>query len=148
MARNRNKKLRKVQMYRDKLMARVTTLEGYVRHGQAVLGEIRKALAKEDHLRAYALATDEEGAQWVLTHVDKNDVINELALVYRMLNVERTYTSNITTAVRARDLLRLAALAANHTAESRAHDQMLDQWSKDHGFIRSLRKELENEDAA
>ena len=146
MARNRNKKVNKLRRYRDKLLQRITNLEGMVRHGTEVLWEIRKALQNENHLRAYALASDEEGSQQVLRHVDKNELVKELALTYRMLNVERKYSADIQVAARQRDYLRVAALSADHQAESIAHDKMLSTWSKDHGFTKSVRKEMEDED--
>lgn len=141
MARNRNKKLSKLRRYRDKLLERVTNLEGMVRHGTEVLWEIRKALQGENHLRAYALASDEEGSQQVLRHVKVNELAKELSLVYRMLSVERRYSADIQVAANQRDYLRVAALSADHQAESIAHDKMLTTWSKDHGFTRSLRDE-------
>ena len=147
MARTRSKKVNKLRAYRDKLLERITNLEGDVRHNQGVLWEIRKALQQENHLRAYALASDEEGSQQVLRHVKVNELAKELALIYRMLIVERNYTEEVQVAARHRDYLRVAALCADHEAETSAHDKMLVRWSKDNGYTRSLRDE-DNEDVA
>ena len=145
MANRRNRKVLKLRTYRDKLLVRVTNLEGMVRHSAHVMREIRKALQQENHLRAYALASDEEGIGQLLKHVKKNEVVKELTLAYRMLNVERRYTEEVAVAARNRDYLRVAALSADHQAESIAHDKMLSTWSADHGFTRGLKKEIEED---
>ena len=142
----KNKKIRKLRLYRDKLLVRVTNLEGMVRHATEVMWAIRKALQDENHLRAYALASDEEGSQHVLRHVKINEVVKELALVYRFLIVERKFTMDIHRAAEQRDYLRVAAICADHKAEEAAHEKMLSHWSQDHGFTRTLRQEMEDED--
>ena len=141
----KNKKIRKLRLYRDKLLVRVTNLEGMVRHANEVMWAIRKALQDEDHLRAYALASDEEGSQHVLRHVKINEVVKELALVYRFLIVERKFTLDIHRAAEQRDYLRVAAICANHKAEEQAHENMLSRWSTDHGFTNKLREEGKDE---
>ena len=139
----RNRKVQKLRAYRDKLMMRVTNLETDVRHTQEVMREIRKALQEENLIRAYALAANDEtqGSQLALAHVEKNQIVAELALVYRFLSVERKYTEDIQRAAQARDFLRVAALTADHMAESIAHDSQLSEWSKTRGYTRSLRNE-------
>ena len=148
MSRNKNKKARKLQNYRDKLLVRITNLEGTVRHYVEIMNWIRKCLQLEDTLRAYALASEPEDKQHadLKEFVDKNEVAKELALAYRMLNVERRYTEQIKSAAEQRDYLRVAALTAQHQAEGQAHDKMLARWSTDHGFKYSMKKEMEDED--
>ena len=148
MSRNKNKKARKLQNYRDKLLVKITNLEGTVRHYVEIMGWIRKCLQLEDTLRAYALASDPEDTLHVdlKEFIDKNEIAKELALAYRMLNVERQYSADIQVAANQRDYLRVAALSAQHQAEAIAHDKMLARWSTDHGFKYSMKKEMENED--
>lgn len=148
MSRNKNKKARKLQNYRDKLLMRVTNLEGTVRHYVEIMGWIRKCLQLEDHLRAYALASEPEDKLHLdlKEFIDKNEIAKELALAYRMLNVERRYSADIQVAASHRDYLRVAALSAQHQAEANAHDKMLARWSTDHGFKFSMKKEMEDED--
>lgn len=149
----RNKKVIKLRHYRDKLLARITTLEQQLRTNHEMFRQIRKALSQEEGatLRAYAIATDgldetlnTDTEDYVsLEFISKNDAVAELTLVYRMLAVERNYTYEMGRALNTQDLLRMAALAADHTAEQIAHDKMLSTWSKDHGFTKSLRDECE-----
>jgi hypothetical protein len=156
MSRNKNKKARKLQNYRDKLLVRVTNLEGAVRHYVEIMDWVRKCLQLEDYLRAYALASEPDDKvipnDILRLHVDlkefidKNEIAKELALAYRMLNVERQYTKQIQVAAHQRDYLRVAALCAEQVAEAKAHDQMLSRWSQDHGFKYSMKKEMEDED--
>lgn len=148
MSRNKNKKARKLQNYRDKLLMRVTNLEGTVRHYVEIMGWIRKCLQLEDHLRAYALASEPDDKLHLdlKEFIDKNEIAKELALAYRMLNVERQYSADIQVAANQRDYLRVAALSAQHQAEAIAHDKMLARWSTDHGFKFSMKKEMEDED--
>ena len=145
MAKSRNKTVTKLRLYRDKLMLKATNLEGIHRLNNAVLREVRTALEKEDYLRAYALASVDHN---VLGPKDiaLNDIAKELTLIYRILSVERKYSESIMVAAQNRDYLRVAALSAEHQAESIAHDKMLSSWSADHGFTRSIRKEIDNED--
>ena len=145
MPRNTNKKVKKLRAYRDKLLERITNLEGMVRHQQEVLWEIRKALQQENHLRAYALASDEEGSQQVLRHIKTNEIVKELTLVYRFLAVERGIVNDIVRAATQRDYLRVAALCADHKAEAYAHDKVLSSWGDDHGYTGRL-KEMERID--
>lgn len=146
MSRNRNKRLQKVRRYRDKLIEKITNLEALLRHQTIVNGEIKKALSNEDTLRAYALA-DGNGQNDTLTSLSTvNELASELALVYRMLNVERKFGAQILIAAGQRDYLRVAALAADHNMEAKAHDDMLSRWSRDHGFTRILREEAHDED--
>lgn len=148
MARNKHKRLNKLRRYRDQLLLKITNLEGHAKHHNLVMHEIRKALAKDDSLRAYALASDEEGIWSKLKGTELVEIMKELALAYRTLNIERKYTAEIGIAARQRDYLRVAALAETLAAEVEAHDRVLADWSKDHGFTRSLRKELKDENVA
>jgi hypothetical protein len=146
MARTRNKKVQKLRTYRDKLLVKITNLEGTVRHYVEIMGWIRKCLQLEDNLRAYALASDPEDTLHadLKEFIDKNEIAKELALAYRMLNVERRYTAEVQAAAERRDYLRVAALSADHQAESIAHDKMLGEWTRDHGFKHSMKKEMED----
>ena len=147
----RNKKVLKLREYRDKLLAQITMLERDARTHKERFRMIRKAIAneKEGALRVYAIATeglDDDGyggsnGHLPIEFIDKNEAIAELTLVYKMLAVERQYTNEIDKALKSRDLLRMAALAADHFAEQNAHDKMLSTWSRDHGFTKSLRDE-------
>lgn len=137
----RNRKVLKLRAYRDKLLGKITNDEGIIRSYQASLREIRKALQQEDTLRAYALASEEPPHPQLTEFNEKNEIVKELTLVYRFLAVERNYTDQITRAAAHRDYLRVAALVADHKAEQVAHDRMLESWSEDHGFTRSLRDE-------
>lgn len=149
----RNKKVIKLRRYRDKLIAQMTILEHHLRTNKEMFKQIRKALSsdKDNTLRAYAIATEgldeqlnTDAEDYVsLEFVSKNDAVAELTLVYKMLAVEREYTYEIGRSLNTRDLLRMAALAADHTAEQVAHDKMLSSWSKDHGFTKSLRDECD-----
>jgi hypothetical protein len=123
-------------------LEKITNLEGVVRHNVMTFSMVRKCLQQEDYLRAYALASDDEHDD-LKDFVTTNEVAKELALVYRMLNVERNYTDELTKAANRRDYLRVAALCADHHDEQIAHDKMLTRWSKDHGFTRSLRDEFD-----
>jgi hypothetical protein len=149
---NRSKKVLKLRRYRDKLIGNNVVLNGKLRMYESTLEHITVALQKEDYLRAAALASlphNEEVRTEMSLDWDKNEIIKELALVYRFLVVEREYTKNIRMAVNQRDYLRIAALAADHAAEANAHDKMLTLWSQDHGFTKSLReREKEDEDVA
>lgn len=142
----RNKKVIKLRLYRDKLIARIVHLEAKSREHTEILRQTRKALQKEDTLRAYAIISDPDvlttGAI-SLSFLEKNDAIAELTLVYKMLAIERNYTFELGRALNTQDLLRMAALTADHTAEQVAHDKLLSSWSKDHGFTKSLREEIE-----
>jgi hypothetical protein len=149
MARNRNKKLTKLRQYRDKLLEIITNLEGTIRRYEELCRSARKALHQNDTLRAYALvaAADNDNGLNAAT-LEKQQIINELALVYRFLAVERNYTHAMHKAALHRDYLRVAALCADHKAEEAAHDKMLSRWSEEgHGFTRSLREQLHDEDA-
>lgn len=142
----KSKKVWKLRAYRDKLLVRITNLEGRVRDYQQIGKEICFALSKRDNLRIAALASQEPHELNLLTSfTEANEMAKELALTYRMLNVEREYTRQVSNAAGRRDYLRVAALCADHLAETIAHDKMLSKWSKDHGFTHSLRKEIENE---
>ena len=140
----RNVKVQKLRKYRDKLLVKITNYEGLVRQMQQTFHEARKALQQEDTLRVYALCSD-ENHDGLKEFIDKNELAKELALAYRMLNVERKYTAEIQKAAQARDYLRVAALSADHLAESVAHDKMINEWSRDHGFKQAIRKEMEDE---
>lgn len=147
MPRTRNKKVQKLRNYRDKLLVKITNLEGVVRHNIEVLSWIKKCMANDDNLRAYALASDPAAPHKELKEfIDKNEIAKELALAYRMLNVERRYTAEVQAAAQRRDYLRVAALSADHQAESIAHDKMLGEWTQDHGFKHSMKKEMEDAD--
>ena len=151
MARTRSKKVVKLRRYRDQLIEKITNLEGRVRYNKEVFNMIRKCLQREDHLRAYALASEPEDCSDdddLKDFIRTNEVAKELSLVYRFLIVERRYTEEVQVAARARDYLRVAALSADHEAESAAHDKMLSRWSADHGFTRFLREEMQDEDVA
>lgn len=145
----RNKQLIKLRHYRDKLLLKIVDLESNARMDKQLFLEIRTALAgKGSTLRAYALATRAyDGVvhedDFSMVFVDKNDAIAELTLVYKMLSIEREYTTLIQVAVGQRDYLRAAALSATHIAEAAAHDKMLSTWSRDHGFTKSLREECD-----
>lgn len=141
-----NKKLRKLRYYRDKLILKINQAERKIRNNHAILWEIRKSLQNENTIRAYALATNDSDMQYSLRHLPINDVISELTLAYRILSVERKYTAQMLIAANNRDYLRVAALCVEHLDEAKAHDKMLGEWSQDHGYTRSLRKEIENED--
>ena len=146
----RNKKVLKLRAYRDKLLSRITVLERDARTYVERFRQIRKSLAddKNNGLRACALATEEtvnaynEGSLNI-EFIDKNEAIAELTLVYKMLSVERKYTTEMHKCLETRDLLRMAALSADHFNEQIAHDKMLSTWSKDHGFTKSLRDQCE-----
>ena len=135
----RNKKLLKLRQYRDKLIADNVNLRTTIRTHEQRLHEVRRALANEDTLRAYAITSEEGGNMPPLEFVKKNEAVAELTLVYKMLSVEREYTQQMARAAQSRDLLRIAALCADHQAEEIAHDMMLSTWGVDHGFTKSLR---------
>lgn len=142
MARARNKKVVKLRKYRDKLLASVTNLEGTIRRYEELCRTARRAIQHEDYLRAYALVCDVDDDEHLsFEFLEKNELAKELTLVYKMLAVERNYTDELHMAVNSRDLLRAAALCADHRAEWMAHDKMLTQWSQDHGFTRRFRDE-------
>ena len=143
----KNKKLVKVRQYRDKLLLRITELESQVRRFSAVCREIRRSLQQEDTLRAYALASEEDESEDILADVEKDELAKELALVYRMLAVERNYTYELDRAVGHNDWLRCKALCADHKAEQVAHDKMLGAWSRDHGFTHTLREKADVKEA-
>lgn len=145
---SRNKKVIKLRKYRDKLLEKITNMEGLVRYNREVFSMIRKCLAQDDNLRAYALASEEDTNDDLKDFTASNELAKELALVYRMLVVERKYTAEVQAAAQRRDYLRVAALSADHQAESIAHDKMLSSWSKDHGFTRSLRDEVHSDEVA
>jgi len=141
----RNKKVLKLRAYRDKLLEKITNLESTVRRYQELCRSARKALQQDKHLRAYAIVSDDEGNEHLdVEMLEKNELAAELSLVYRFLIVERRYTEEVSRAAHGRDYLRVAALTADHTAESVAHEKMLTRWSADHGFTRSLRDEDNN----
>lgn len=150
MAKSNSRRMNKLRRYRDKLIGNNVNLNGKLREYENTLALIRKAMQKEDHLRAYALASndglDEDAKS--LAFSDKNELTKELSLVYKILVVERRYTDDIHKAAGQRDYLRVAALCADHKAESQAHEKMLTDWSVDHGFTRRLRKEMRDEDVA
>ena len=141
----RNKKLLKLRQYRDKLIADNVNLRQDIRTHEFRLSGIRKALQQPKDrggaiLRAYAMASDDEGeGKPPLEFIEKSEAVAELTLVYKMLVVEREYTEQMTRAAGSRDLLRIAALTADHLAEATAHDKMLSTWGVDHGFTKSLR---------
>lgn len=142
----RNKKLMKLRAYRDKLIADNVNLQSRIREDEMRFFSVRKALSKDDALRAYAIASSDikDSDAPPLEFIEKNEAIAELTLVYKLLSIERNYTHEMITAVRLRDLLRIAALTADHIAEADAHDKMLSTWSKDHGFTKSFRDQIEN----
>lgn len=144
----KNKKVRKLRLYRDKLLVAKTTQEGEVRLLKETLRQIRKALQKEDTLRAYALASDDQVDidPAIQEYLTLNEATKELTLVYRFLSVERKFTEEVHVAANHRDYLRVAAICADHKHEFTAHDRMLNEWSRDHGFTRTLKKEMEDED--
>ena len=147
----RNKKVLNLRAYRDKLLSRITLLERDARTYVERFRQIRKTLAndKSDTLRAYAIATEEIDNAYGedclnIEFIEKNEAIAELTLVYKMLSVERKYTTEMHQCLETRDLLRMAALSADHFNEQIAHDKMLSTWSKEHGFTKSLRTEHES----
>lgn len=147
MSRNRNKRLQKVRRYRDKLIERITNLETEIRKYVQILKEIRMACHNTDLLRVHTLALDDTYTDEALKDSTPiHQLAGELALVYRMLNVERKFSGQILIAAGQRDYLRVAALAADHNMETKAHDDMLSRWSRDHGFTRILREEARDED--
>ena len=149
MARNKQKRINKIRKYRDKLLTRITDLEAFIRGYKITLIDIRAALHDNNVLRAAALSTMDADA---LEDVDKfretNELASELALVYRMLIVERQYAVDILKAANQRDYLRTAALCSSYKDEIAAHEKMLNEWSQEHGFTRSLRRSITNEDVA
>jgi len=137
MASTRNKRVRKLREYRDRLIESNTNMEGAMREYQHVFSEIRKALGKEDTLRAYALASSQSADDEEFPLI--NEMAKELALVYRFLITEREYTKTIGIAANQRDYLRVAALVAEHNQHVRAREATLTEWQKIHGFSKSLR---------
>lgn len=147
MSRNKNKRLQKVRRYRDKLIERITNLETEIRKYVQILKEVRAAARNSDLLRVATLAIDDTYTDEALKDFTPiNQLAAELALVYRMLNVEREFSAQMRVAADQRDYLRVAALAAEHNMESKAHDDMLSRWSRDHGFTRILREEAKDAD--
>lgn len=142
----RNKKLIKLRHYRDKLIAKIVNLETLQRAHMEMFRETRRALQNEDTLRAYAIVSDQENltTHLPLTFIEKNEAVAELTLVYKFLSIEREYTSEMSRAVGSRDLLRIAALCADHQIEQIAHDEQLATWGISHGFTRSLKDEQNN----
>lgn len=142
MPRTKNKKLRKLREYRDKLLARTSDLEAKIRDRDSRLAEIRYALQQENSLRAYALSSPHsdpyEDSEWKEV-VGLNDAITELTFVYRLLAMERDYTLEIDKALRANDLLRARALVEQHQEEQNKHDNLLQSWGAEHGFVRHLK---------
>lgn len=145
MPRTKNKKLRKLREYRDKLLSRISTLEGEVRDRDSRLRAIRMALQEENDLRAFALSSvhsdDYEDSEWKEA-LGLNDAITELTFVYRLLAMERDYTLEIDKALRANDLLRARALVAQHQEDQAKHDNLLQSWGAEHGFVRHLKGQL------
>ncbi len=140
----RNKKVIKLRAYRDNLLAQITNLETVQRTYQKRMWLIREALRENDSLRAYALATDEDARKTIgLDDVKLNDAIGELALVYRMLNVEGEYTHQIDKAIEHNDWLRAKALCHEHKEQRANNDKLLSRWGLDNGFTRKWRKEDE-----
>lgn len=150
----KNKKIRKLRAYRDKLLMKITNLEGTVRQYVEIMHWVRKSLQQEDVLRAYALASDPEAGMdetrqvpiQIREAMEAHELVKELTLVYRFLVVERKFTEDMHRAAEQRDYLRVAAICADHELEAIAHEKMLHHWSKDHGFRKSLIKESQDED--
>lgn len=142
----KNKKIRKLRLYRDKLLIAVTNLQGENRHMRHTMDEARRCIYTEETLRAVALLSNEDEDHTLKNFVIANEAAKELALVYRFLVVERKFTEDVQVAATNRDYLRVAALCADHQAEAAAHDKMLTRWSKDHGFTRTLREATKDED--
>ena len=149
----KNKKVHKLRTYRDKLLAKQAALESVIRSNTEVFKQIVQAVTTQpvrtnatQLLRVVALASDRDRCEEMQEFRSQDEIIKELTLVYRFLVVERKYTEQVQAAAMARDYLRVAALSADHQAESIAHDKMLDLWSKDHGFTRRLRMESKDED--
>lgn len=144
MPRTKNKKLKKLREYRDKLLSRISNLEGDIRDRDARMREIRVALQQENNLRAYAVSSPHGGyedAEWKEV-IGLNDAITELTFVYRLLAMERDYTLEIDKALRANDLLRARALVAQHQEDQIKHDNLLQSWGAKHGFVRHLKGQL------
>ena len=141
----KNKKVKKLRLYRDKLLMRITNMEGAIRYQDEVFSMIRKCLQRNDTLRAYALASETSEHDDIKVVASVQEIAKELTLVYRFLAVERKFTEDIYRAAEQRDYLRVAALCADHLAESNAHDRMLNEWSEDHGFTKNLREEMFDE---
>lgn len=143
--RGKNKKVRKLRAYRDKMLLRIGALEARIRSDEEIFKEVTRCIRTQNYLRIAALVSGDrsfyEGSLDAL-RIDK--VIQELSLVYRMLNIERSYTKEIQRAATNRDYLRVAALCSDHTASSEMHQKVLGAWSQ-HGFIKQLRKEKDYE---
>lgn len=129
---SKNRVMKKLRAYRDKLVLAKTATEATNRALQVRLHEVRAALQKGDSFRAYAVATN--STELDAGYVCVNELVAELTLVYRFLKVERAFTKDIHMSVRNKDWLRTLALCANHELEEIAHEKMLTKWSTDHGF--------------
>jgi hypothetical protein len=79
-----------------------------------------------------------EDSEWKEV-VGLNDAITELTFVYRLLAMERDYTLEIDKALRTNDLLRARALVEQHQEEQNKHDNLLQSWGAEHGFVRHLK---------
>lgn len=143
MASTRNKRVRKLREYRDRLIESNVNMEGAMREYQQVFHEIRKALQKEEHLRAYALASSQTADDEEFPLI--NELSKELALVYRFLITEREYTKTIGIAANQRDYLRVAALAAEHNEHVRSREKLLSAWQETHGWTKIVKDRDEKE---
>lgn len=145
MPRVKNKKLRKLREYRDKLLAKITDLESGVRERDARMIEIREAIASDNTLRAYALSSPfgcSDDADWKKA-ISLNDAVTELTFIYRLLAMERDFTLEVDKAIKANDLLRARALVEQHQYDQIKHDNLLQSWGEVSGFVRHLRNQLD-----
>lgn len=146
----RNKTVAKLRKYRDQLIAYNVDLEHEIRMRDSGFREIRRALADDDKLRAFALANvynalDEGFLSEV--EVTMNEAVRELTLVYRLLITEREFTSQTAEAIRVNDWLRARALAEEHMTSSVRRDELLKDWTKEKGLKATIErfKELNHE---
>lgn len=159
MGTHRNKTLRKLRGYRDKLIREKVDLQTKLDECYLRINEARWAIEDGELLRAVALLSHDSGwygdthvigGRWqeqLPEHIEeKKHLVSELSLVYKMMVIQQELTNELTKAIDCRDYLRAAALCADHKERALAHDKILDGWQKEgKGFVNILRKEINEE---
>ena len=131
------KTVKKLRQYRDKLLVEKAEMQEEINSNWRAFVDIRRALQKNDLLRAIAICREPEEAldeEFLVT----NQLEAELTIVFQMLAIERDYGSDIRKAVDNNDWLRAKALTAEYSDQQVHNDNILhDRMRKGRG-IREL----------
>ncbi len=121
----RNKTLKKLRVYRDRLIKERNEYQAESIKKSDELREAFSSLRKNDMIRAMAILSPWDDVTDLQPVKALRDVLADMTTLYMYLNIEREYTSEISRAVEQNDWLRAKALAAQHRSCEHTRDKLL-----------------------